>query len=161
MLLETGQKLADAIIVRLKPYCSRIEVAGSIRRKKRQVNDIDIVLITTDPWGLEAEIRKIRAASGAKTKPRADGAKIKTLHIQGQPVDLYIATEETWVTLLLIRTGSVEHNRRLCSIAKSMGWSLHADGSGLFDENNQRIAGDTEESIFKALGVSYKKPEER
>ncbi|MBN1366607.1 MAG: hypothetical protein JW967_01600 [Dehalococcoidales bacterium] len=82
-------------------------------------------------------------------------------------VDFYIATPETWATLLLIRTGSREHNIKLCSLARQKGMKLHADGSGLFrvslleSEPDERIAGDTEDSIFKALGLPYQEPEER
>jgi DNA polymerase (family 10) len=89
----------------------------------------------------------------------------------GLMLDIYIATPETWATLLLIRTGSKEHNIRLCSLAKQKGMYLKADGQGLFKANNpnpikedpgwERIAGDTELSIFEALGLPYKRPEER
>ncbi len=50
---------------------------------------------------------------------------------------------------------------RLCSRAKDMGWHLAASGDGLFNENGQRIAGDTEISIYNALGLPYQRPEER
>ncbi len=79
----------------------------------------------------------------------------------GADVDLYVATPETWATLLLIRTGSVDNNIRLCSLAQSKGWQLRANGAGLFNTTGERIAGDTEESIYKMLGLTYQKPEER
>ena len=47
-------------------------------------------------------------------------------------LDIYVATPETWATLLLIRTGSRAHNIKLCARARAMGMRLHADGSGLF-----------------------------
>src|SRR6266446_3745254 len=47
------------------------------------------------------------------------------------PVDIYMATEESWATLLLIRTGSAEHNIWMCARARACGGKLHADGSGL------------------------------
>jgi DNA polymerase (family 10) len=76
-------------------------------------------------------------------------------------VDIYIADETTWATLLLIRTGSTENNIRLCSRAKDMGWHLAASGDGLFNEMGKRIAGDTEISIYNALGLPYQEPLER
>ena len=91
----------------------------------------------------------------------------------GSMLDLYIATAETWATLLLIRTGSKEHNIKLCSLARQKGMVLHADGRGLAYpphvgiENGQQfeaetfIKCDTEESIFQALGLPYRKPWER
>jgi DNA polymerase (family 10) len=77
------------------------------------------------------------------------------------PVDIYFADENTWATLLLIRTGSAANNIRLCSKAKNMGWHLHADGAGLFNQFGKRMAGDTEASIYEALGLPYQTPAER
>ncbi|MBA7714607.1 hypothetical protein ES703_123634 [subsurface metagenome] len=45
--------------------------------------------------------------------------------------------------------------------AKIRGWRLAASGDGLFNEKGERIAGDTEESIYKALGLPYQPPERR
>ena len=80
---------------------------------------------------------------------------------KGVSVDFYIASPDTWYTLLLIRTGSTEHNIRLTSLAKRRGWHLHASGKGLTNESGERIAGDSEESFFEALGIPYLPPERR
>lgn len=152
--LERADKTAEAVVKRLAPYCEKIEVAGSIRRRKEWVNDVDIVLIPSDPWNLHHEIQGLGQVM-------VSGNKIKRVMIGDIQIDLYLADPKTWATLLLIRTGSAESNIRLCSRAKSKGWHLAADGSGLFNENGERIAGDTEESIFLALGIKYIPPEER
>ena len=157
MKLEQGQKIADAVIKRLSPYCQKIEVAGSIRRRKATVHDIDIVLVPSDPWNLESEV----LALARPVQPKMSGEKLKRFDFNGAQIDLYYATVQTWATLLLIRTGSKENNIRLCSRAKGMGWHLAASGDGLFDDTGKRIAGDTEESIYKALGLLYQEPSER
>jgi len=156
MDLQRAQSIADSVIKRLSPYCSQIEVAGSIRRKKDTVNDIDLVLIPTDPWQLQSEIMRL---GGGQVK--MSGSKITRLSYNDVQVDLYFATPETWATLFLIRTGSKESNIRLTTLAKKRGWHLHASGLGLFNEKGERIAGDTEESIFEALGIPYQRPEGR
>ena len=164
MELQQAQNISQQIIKKLEPFCSRIEVAGSIRRKKQFPRDIDIVLIP----GNQGKLLNALQSLG----PLKSGAgKLLRIELQyGYPVglmlDVYIAAPETWATLLLIRTGSKEHNIKLCSLARQQGMVLHADGSGLFriePFNNVpvRIAGDTEESIFQALGLKYLKPEER
>ena len=157
MKLEVAQKIAADVIERLSPYCSRIQAAGSIRRRKEIVHDIDLVLIPSDAWNLEGEV----LALARPFQPKMSGEKLKRFDYNGAQVDLYFASEETWATLLLIRTGSKENNIRLCSRAKDMGWHLAASGDGLFNEKGERIAGDSEISIYNALGLPFQRPEER
>jgi DNA polymerase (family 10) len=164
IMLERAESTALQIIEKLKPYCKKnatgeplIKVAGSVRRRRPWVHDIDIVLIPAPVWGLPEEIKRL---NGMRS-PKPDGPKIKHIQIADIPVDLYIADELTWGTLLLIRTGSQLNNIRLCQVAMDKGWELHADGSGLFNQDGARIAGDSEESIYTALGLRYQKPEDR
>jgi len=154
MFLERAEKMANEIIKRLAPYCSRIQVAGSIRRKAPNPNDIDMVLTPSDLWNFHAEMMKLGHL-------KMGGQKIIRVMVGNIQIDIYVADEDTWATLLLIRTGSTENNIRLCSIAKKRGWRLAASGDGLFNENGERIAGGTEESIYQALGLPYQRPEER
>jgi len=155
MELAQAQKIANEVVKRLSPYCKKIEIAGSIRRRKPFVNDIDLVLIPSDPWNLTHEI------AGLGQVRQAWGEKLKRILFNGVQVDIYYATEETWATLLLIRTGSMEHNIHLASLAKKKGWHLAANGDGLFNEKGKRVAGDSEQSIFAALGLLYLPPERR
>lgn len=166
MELEKARAIAESIVDLLRPACDRIEIAGSIRRRKPWVNDIDMVCIPNNQGQLAYALQTLGKVkmSGAKIIRVAMGF---TKHID---LDVYIATPETWATLLLIRTGSAVHNIRLCMRARNMGMKLHADGSGLFRigaiksdnvDHEVRIAGDTEESIFTALGLPYEIPEQR
>ena len=156
MLLERAERVANEIIELLAPYCSRIQVAGSIRRKAPDPKDIDLVLIPQDLWSLHAELTKL---GGGKLKMA--GSKIMRVMYGSIQVDVYIADEQTWATLLLIRTGSEWNNIRLATLARGKGWQLKANGEGLLDGTGERIAGDTEASIFEALGLRYQAPEER
>jgi len=152
--LERAKQIAGEVTGRLSPYCRKIEVAGSIRRGRPLVGDIDLVLIPSDPWNLSLEIAGLGPVSHK-------GDKLKRVEYKGVQVDIYFADEATWATLLLIRTGSAENNIRLATRAKKRGWRLRANGDGLFNENGKRIAGDTEESIYQALGLAYQRPEGR
>jgi DNA polymerase (family 10) len=167
MELQKVETIALGVVLNLKPCCDRIEIAGSIRRRKPFVHDIDIVCIPDNRLG-----RFIQALKDMG-KIEMGGEKLIRVKLPSIDLDIYIASPSTWATLLLIRTGSKEHNIKLCSRAKSMGMKLHADGSGLFrlQENfgifgpmaprEERIAGDTEDSIFKALNLPYLAPEKR
>jgi len=164
MELEKARAIADDIVSQLQPFCSRIQIAGSIRRQKPTVRDIDLVAIPSNQGQLLGALQQLG-------RIKMGGGKIIRVGMgftKGIDLDFYVATNETWATLFLIRTGSAGHNIRLCMRAKNMGMKLHADGSGLFKIEAQgcegvevRIAGDTETSIFEALGLPYVAPERR
>jgi len=158
MRLEQARQIANNIKKILTPYCDRIEIAGSIRRGKPIVHDIDIVLIEKPESALI--IPSLLATIGAIT---LNGSKIKRLHYGDADIniDIYTATPASWSTLLLIRTGSKENNIRLATIAKRKGWQLKANGDGLFNNHGDRIAGDTEQSIYQVLDISYQEPHDR
>ncbi len=156
--LERAEKIATAVIEKLSPYCEseRIVAAGSVRRKRPWPADIDFVLVPSDPWRLHNEIMLL-----GQGKAKVSGPKIMRVMWGEIQLDFYLATQETWATLLLIRTGSVQNNIRLCFRAQEMGYHLAASGDGLFNGAGERIAGDTELSIYNALGLPWQRPEER
>ena len=159
MELEKAKQIAAQVVEKLHPYCERITVAGSIRRQKPFVHDIDLVVIPNSPGQFIAALQSLGAIT-------MGGSKLIRCQHPEIMLDVYIAEPSTWATLLLIRTGSAKHNIMLCSKAKVQGMKLHADGSGLFKvetcatgtPREDRIAGDTEQSIFEALGIPYKEP---
>lgn len=154
MKLEASQKLAQEIIEQISPYCEQIEVAGSVRRKKSEVGDIDLVLIPKQLlW--HRIIAALQRTMDAKLVKRGD--MIAQLTIKGASVDLYVATSETLGPLLLIRTGSAGHNIKLSKRALSKGMKL--THSGLAKDG--KIIASTEKEIFEALGLSYIEPEKR
>jgi DNA polymerase/3'-5' exonuclease PolX len=138
----------------------RATIAGSIRRRRPIVHDVDIVF---DPDISRAIFLSDtnRIACHPLVAVSKWGNKLAAITWHGIPIDLYFSEPETFNTLLLIRTGSVQNNIRLATIAKRKGWKLHASGEGLFDEKGERIAGDSERSIYDALGEPWQEPWER
>jgi DNA polymerase/3'-5' exonuclease PolX len=118
------------------------------------VNDIDLVLVPKDRYAVDSILMTLG-------KVKMSGMKMARVQMDSISLDVYYATPETLATLLLIRTGSAENNIKLCTIAKNRGWHLSASGDGLFNEKRERIAGDSEESIYEALGVPYQEPWQR
>jgi len=156
--LKEAQEIAENVVRQIEPYCEKVvEIAGSIRRRRPFPNDIDLVLIPRD----RAMLDYVLMSLSKDGKMKMSGPKIARVAMEKIDLDVYYATEETWATLLLIRTGSKGSNIRLAAIAKDRGWRLAASGDGLFNEDNERIAGDTEQSIFEALGIHYLEPWER
>ena len=158
--LEDGMRIAHEFLSQAKLYKGST-IVGSIRRHRPVVHDIDIIL------DVSLNCFAQTMCDGPVHLPRKRievlkwGQKLAAVRFQGVPIDLYFSTLETLYTLLLIRTGSKENNIRLATIAKRRGWKLHASGDGLFNERGERIAGDSERSIYDALGVPWQEPWER
>lgn len=161
-LLEATQ-IAMELESKLRPYCDRIEVVGSIRRGRADVKDIDIVAIPNEEKLMVGGYfgRRHLVGAIASSNVTQNGKSVASFLYGDAPVDIYWATPETWGTLLLIRTGSKQHNIKLCMMAKKKGWQLKASGEGLFDAYNRRVAGSTEEGIFNALDLPFIPPGER
>ena len=165
MKLEEAGALADRIVHCIEDLCDRIQVAGSTRRRRPEVNDIDMVLI---PQHMMWTSIVQRIKDQFKAKVVLGGQQLVRMHVpQSLPpvpelivqVDLYRATYETWGTLLLIRTGSIDHNIMMCSRAQKMGMMLSASDGVIKDA--KVIASRTEEEIFKALEMDFIPPEKR
>lgn len=158
--LQDGMRIAHEFLgaLRIVDDGDELKIVGSIRRLRPVVHDVDIVFRPDTHIALKVSYLKEVEKS---VEVHKWGYKLAAITYCGVPFDLYFSTPETFDTLLLIRTGSKENNIRLCSIAKSKGWKLHASGDGLFNERGERIAGDSERSIYDALGVPWQEPWER
>lgn len=172
-----AREIAEDLVSELSGFCDRIEIAGSLRRRKQAVNDIDLVVIPKfihvqdetlfgEPVQenlLEKKLTQLCLIGQLDLE--ANGSKIKrflkTVDGDTIPVDIYIASEQTWWTLLLIRTGSRNHNIKLARRAMDLHMHLKADGSGLLTPGGTLIPIHTEEEIFRHLGLAYRPPEER
>ena len=159
--------VAHVVVDAIKEHCERIEIAGSIRRSRPRVRDIDIVLIPKHDS--MAKIKEICLAyhplfTAEECKPPKWGGAAASFSFKGIiRVDLYFATRATWPVTLLIRTGSKEHNIYMCSLAREKGMYLAADGSGLFKTRlkTDMLRVDDEADVFRQLGEKFRTPEER
>lgn len=160
MEYEKIKELADEFVKEIKPFCEKFDVCGSIRRKKANCKDIDIVLLPKDNFNLRLPFLQGKILnSGKKFIIETNGQKLVRLNYQDVKVDIYIATPENYEVLKLIRTGSAEHNKKLCQLALDNGMHLRFD-KGLIDADGSIIA-NTEEGILKELLGKYVEPEVR
>jgi DNA polymerase/3'-5' exonuclease PolX len=158
--LSEAENIASQIKSAICSHCDRLEIAGSIRRKKPMVHDIDFVAVAKN----DAEWRKINEElKRLKAKPGCAGNSIIKAYLPCQnglfQVDVYRAKPSTFGVHLLIRTGSAEHNMWLAAYAISKGMRLKYS-EGLIN-GNTAIAGEDEKGVFTALGLPYPLPSER
>lgn len=170
-------EVAQSIIEELRDVCEKIEIAGSIRRNKPCVNDVDIIAIPRcseerddslfgEPQMQNLLERKLAyLCMNRLLSLEANGPKIKrfikTVDGDDVPIDLYIASKQSWWTHLLIRTGSKTHNIKLARRAQDLHMQLKADGSGLLTPGGDVVQLENEEHVFRLLGLAYRTPEER
>jgi DNA polymerase (family 10) len=154
--MERGKRvlhLAKKIIHEIKPFCSRIEIAGSIRRKKPNPGDIDIVLIAKK----EEYKEKIKEKLDGQGKFLQGGNKEMFFRIDGIDIQLFFTVPNEWGAALLAYSGKKGSNIGLRLVAMRKGLKL--TNHGLFARTSgKRIAGKTEREIYLALGRKYKEP---
>jgi DNA polymerase (family X) len=145
--------LSKRLIKSLNPYCKKIKIVGSIRRKEKNPKDIDIVLIPKNKSKVEEFMKK-------KGKYIQGGEKESTWKIEGIKIELYYSNLEEWGAMLLAYSGKRGSNIGLRIIARKKGYKLTRHG--LFKrKTGKKIAGKTEKEIYKALNRPYKIPERR
>lgn len=154
--------VASKLAAELMSSAVRIEIAGSLRRKKPFVHDIDIVVLPSGD-GSAFETALANLVQRGSLTPVRDGNKIKVFMAAktGIPIDVYIANRETFPTLLLIRTGSKDHNIKLAMRAKDLGVKLRASGDGIEDGSGKLLRIESEEEIFRMLQMPFAAPEQR
>ncbi len=135
----------------------RIEPAGSARRRKETVGDLDILVLSTRPEEVVERFVSMPRVSRVISQGTTRSTVIIGANLQ---VDLRVIPPESYGSALQYFTGSKAHNIKLRTIAVKKGYKLNE--YGLFDrETGERIAGETEESVYKALGLEWIEPELR
>lgn len=133
----------------------RVIAAGSLRRRKETVGDLDILVVSQkakpvmDFFVSMPEVIHVIAHGETKSAVKLEG---------GLNVDLRVVPAESYGAALNYFTGSKDHNVALREIAISKGWKLNE--YGLF-KGKKRLAGRTEEELYAALGMDYIEPEMR
>jgi DNA polymerase (family 10) len=169
-----------AAVLRAVPGVTRVEHAGSLRRGKETIGDIDLLVSTTDPDaaaeafctapGVTDVIVRGQTKCSVRVSAAADfGRWSGAVDAEARTVgaDMRLIPEASFGAALMYFTGSKEHNVRLRERAQKKGLTLNE--YGLFPEDNEAappqhrgiapIAGATEAEVFNALGLPWIPPE--
>ena len=164
----------------LAPACARLVVAGSLRRRKEQVGDVEVLFVPRFedvPDGLfdrkledQAErviadlvargvlAARIGAAGGTSWGPKN---KLAVHEASRVPVDLFTATDANWWNYLVCRTGGAENNVALAQAAQAKGWKWNPYGPGFTDDTGRIVPVASKQDVFRLAGLPYLPPEQR
>ena len=137
------------------PEVGKVSIAGSLRRKKETIGDIDIVVTSSNPQKIAERFCALPVVDHVYGK---GNTKVNVRLRNLMDADLRIVPEESFGAAMCYFTGSKHHCVALRELAVKRGWKLNE--YGLFD-GDSKIAGDTEEGIYESLGLQYVPPELR
>lgn len=136
----------------------RMEFAGSYRRGKETIGDLDILVISDDPSSVMDHFGTV----GGMVSVTARGDTKMSLRLDDQfQVDLRVVPPESFGAALQYFTGSKEHNVAVRSLARKLGLTLNEYGVAKLESPEAYIAGATEEEVYAALGLHWISPELR
>ncbi|MCL5276237.1 MAG: DNA polymerase/3'-5' exonuclease PolX [Deltaproteobacteria bacterium] len=158
--LGTALPVGEAIMGELRGNrgTGSIELAGSIRRRRETVGDIDILVTADDPGPLMDRFVQLKEIERVLSRgPTRSSAILKNTHMQ---VDVRVVEKDSFGAALAYFTGSKAHNIKLRELAIRKGYKLNE--YGVFDtRNDKRIAGATEQDVYDVLGLQWVPPEIR
>ena len=150
-----ARQVADAL--RAHGGVERLEIAGSLRRMRESVKDIDILVTSTEPARVIDTLVSLPSVVAVNGRGET---KASVRHQDGLAIDVRVVEPAAFGAALQYFTGSKEHNVRLRQLAIQRGLKLSE--YGLFDETSgARVAGATEEEVYGALGLPFIPPELR
>src|SRR6266702_3231328 len=157
LLLHEAETAADAIVAFLQASggISQIEVAGSYRRRRETIGDLDILVTSGDsPKVMERIVSYGEVGEVVSQGETRSSVKLRS----GLQVDLRAVEPAAYGAALQYFTGSKAHNVELRKVAQEHGYKLNE--YGLF-KGTRRVAGQTEEEIYAKLGLDWIPPELR
>lgn len=176
--LEIGDVIAEAVLDLILPVCERAEVAGSIRRRRDDVGDVEIVCapkvhrpqqnLFGEPDGPmktplydKLAFEEWLVPRMLNGKPQAAGKRFLALRDTGTgiPVDVFVVLPPAqWGVIMTLRTGSADFNKKLLLSARRRGLRCE---DGRLVKGTKVIPTPTEESLFAAVGMSWVPLEQR
>jgi len=151
--------IANDILDQLKKKSpvNKITIAGSIRRWKDTIKDIDILATSRDP---KAVMNAFVHLTNVKDVLMHGPTKSSVIILEGLQVDLRVVEEESFGAAMAYFTGSKAHNIRLREMAVKSG--LKINEYGIFREkDDKKLGGKEEEDIYRVLGLPFIPPELR
>ncbi len=156
--LAKGKQIAAKVGRWLKPYARRLLLAGSVRRKRPTIGDIEFVVLPKKSLGVEG-LASVLTERGYRVGPSMRTAKKV---VDGVKVELYIVHHpEEFGAMLFMYTGDRTFNMAMRKKAMAMGYLLNQYGVWTRDKKRAILQSPNERDFFEFLQVPYHTPEER
>jgi DNA polymerase/3'-5' exonuclease PolX len=157
MELVRAKEIADKYKSILSPFCERIEIAGSIRRERPKVNDIEIVCIPR-PHDIAQFVYTVKKWTKIKGEPTGKYTQRKL--DEGIYLDLFIANKNNWGMIYAIRTGSAEYSHKVLAVGWVKKGYMAKDGI-LYDKSGKPAFIREEIELFNLIGRKFVLPKNR
>lgn len=156
ILLLEAMLISREIVSALKADKNVLQVspAGSLRRYKETIGDIDI-LATTEKEKERSVVERFTQLPLVKRVLAAGGTKATILNENDVQVDLRVVEPSSYGAAMQYFTGSKEHSVALRERARQKGLTINEYGVFKIGKKGKAIAGETEEEVYKALGLPY------
>lgn len=183
--------VARELVAVFTPATSRLVIAGSLRRRKAMVGDVEVLFIprfsmvdsVPDLLGNVASVKVSQTDESLQylldsgvldfrlnelgRRMWGERNKLAIHKASGIPVDLFSATDENWWNYLVCRTGSAVTNTRICNAAIERHWHWCPYDAGFrrgghsWETARARHAVKSEREVFEFVGLEYQEPWER
>lgn len=173
MEIAAAMHLAAGLLAQMEGICIRAGVVGSVRRRKKQVKDIELLvepatlgdLLGNETPQVEPIDALVRAwHRGGDALPILGGGPkakyIRVQHVAGVQIDVFIVTPPAdWACQAVIRTGPANLSKLLVTRLRRRG--MRMEGGRILTEHGERVLTPTEHEVFAAAGIPYAKATER
>jgi DNA polymerase/3'-5' exonuclease PolX len=171
MPIAEAKAIADEWVQKLAPYCERVEIAGSIRRGKPEVGDIEIIckplmVEEVDMFGAVTSYTSMVDAFFGESDYELikSGTRYKQVDLGDINLDLFcVIAPAQWGVLFLIRTGPADYSHRFV-MKKQQGGLLPSNmqvKDGAIWCNGKMLETPEEADVYKLIGAAYVEPGER
>lgn len=158
MNLIRAEAKANYLIKELEQFCDRIEVVGKIRRRKQDIDKIEILLAPKGAmlFGLMVKIVDLGCEGGMK----AASKKVIILKDDLEEIEanLWFTTTDKWPIMFLVKTGGMKSNKRIAILCEDKKWQLSVQEGTIYNENGKKLPIKEEKDIFELLGIKYIEP---
>lgn len=157
--LPVALKVAENIVMELKAtkLCTNIEIAGSVRRRKESIGDIDILVSSKHP----EKVMDVFCGYALVERVLGKGETKSSVQLSaGMNADLRVVDEKVFGAALHYFTGSKEHNVAVRSLGIKKGMTINEYGvhKGTAEKKGKLLASRTEEDVYKAVGLAWIPP---